>query len=412
MARHGDPDLRERLQSGWRQCGYSLCAQLFPDDLIPPTGGRPAEYHRDSRWRELGASGASCRDLGQAEAREAKLRTAVAERPEFADTVGPPIHRPDLDDLGGRLSALDDALDPARELRDVVERVDATLAATRATLEQDTHAALEREQRAVGAERAATHARGEAERAAARDRAAAQAAVARAETATRARAEAEASTEVAENKAQQIAAELRTLQGVASERTARIAELTAEKTAAEAARDTAVNRVEDLTGRLATTTTEREAARSERETVTADLARLTAKLDDVRRGHETALTDLDRRHREELETLRRDLGTTYQQELAVMRERHAAEAGRLGTRITELTAALGEERGARAEVDRQASDAVARATAAVGALTHLREGLLTALATPAEDLPDRLRTLLRGDGEDNGSDGGSAEIPP
>lgn len=379
-----DVELGEHV-GGARPCKYGLCAQLFPDDLIPATGlgGRPQEYHRDGRWAP---ENLTCRDLGLAEQRDNRVRAAMAARPEFAGRIGPGVHRPDLDELRRALAAWDTgSMDQLRVLVALVGRADDRLGEVQDALNGDVAAALGRAETADSQARTTRAQALTAEQGRAQALDAAASAESRAETAERAAA---ADREVAEQAV--ITAQRATSDRIAAQGRADI--LAQQLEFATAERAAALGRAQEAATTLATRDAELAAAKGRIGGIEEELRAAAA-------THEQALTQQRERYDTRVAKDRRELKAAHEQEVRELADRHERAITALTGRVTALTAELAVTHAAHTAAESQAEHATTAAAQTARQHTALREGILTELAAPtAQDtppLPDRLHTLLR-----------------
>lgn len=366
------PDVEEN--GGGRRCGYSLCAALWPDDLLHypgkgRKGGRPAEYHTDQRWTP---EKVTCRDLGMAEQRDNRIRAVLASNPQFADRVGPAVHRPDLDTLADLLARTREHLTPAVA---VLGAVTAHLDTVATGLDQDTQAALRRAEHAQIAEHQERRRREQAER----DRVSAQAAAAEANRRATA---AERTRDTALEQAQQATLERRDAQDLAA-------------TLAEQL-DTARDNEQRATATLASRTAERDAAAARTTALEQELrdhtVRHQTELDTARGHYETTLAELRTEDRGAREQLHRDLKTGYDQQVHELTRQHDHALTQLRDQLDHARVTATEARAAARQAQTSAEHATTSATARAEQLTTLRDGVLAVLTSlPAELATTTLR---------------------
>ncbi|WP_236792462.1 hypothetical protein [Amycolatopsis sp. GM8] len=343
-------------------------------------------YCRRHPRRGLGGRGRTADFCDQVWAVDEKGRDVTCARLDEADQVthaayGGAVPGFDLAGLGRDIGrALAEVTPLQRSLIALDKRLDDEVAAAHDRAETAEHAREEAETRATAAE-----VRAEAARAAADE------AADRAEHADARAAEAERRAAADRQQAQQAHADRIAALGKAEALQEQIERRT------EAA-ERAAERIEELTAHVSARTGEAEAAHARARDVENDLRELSerhmSEVVQLRDRHDQALTDLRARDHDDRERLRAQLQVEHDQRLTDLRREHEAALAAARQETADLA-------GAQVRAETTADAARANATEAArerdsvsARMAALREGVLTALAGPLSDLPDRLHTLL------------------
>lgn len=333
------------LPDGPRRCGYSRCRRPLQEG----GAGRKAEYCRETRW-ELEGRAVACRELARAE----RLLVAAHGHQESTATV-------DTVELGEQISS---ALDGARALEPVANRLVESLRGVRSQLDEDVAAARTT---AATAERDAADASGRAEaaeaaqaaaesdmRAALQDRDSAEEAKQDAErarlSAENAQARAEGQRDTESLRAKEIEERLR---AVTDDRDQVAQELTATATELRTTRETLADtrsRLQQATDRLNQLVGEHAQAmdRLHRENA-AETERMRAaqveRVEELNRAHVEAVASARHESEQRVQEIRDELTRTHARELA---EAHA----QIGTLENQLTTAQDARRQEADELER------------------------------------------------------------